>query len=132
MGYVSEIGIAIISKQKAVFELIKEDFMQSKFYQNNTDVAKEFLDLFQNKRKGSQHLMVVYHTYIKWYADIERAWKVFSKICDNFNVAWCFVRIGEDYGDIEKDDNYHKVKDCDDLMQPSGIFDICCEIRCLI
>lgn len=132
MGYVSAIGIAIISKEKAVFELIQQDFLQSQFYKNNTETAKAFLDLFQDKQKDSYHLMVAHNDYIKWYSDFELAWEVFSEICDNFNLAWCFIRIGEEYGDIEEDNNYHKLNGHDDLLRPCDIFGFIQELHCFV
>lgn len=118
----SEVAIAVISKEKSVFEQVKNDFKQSDFYKNNTDIAEELFNLFKERQVDSNHLIVIHDDSIKWYGDIDLAWKVFSEICDNLNLQWTFMRIGEDdYYDVEEDNNYYRFDDSD-LLLPYEIF----------
>lgn len=107
--------------------------MQSDYYKNNTDVADELLNLFQSKQKNSYHLMVIHEDSIKWYGDIDLAWKVFSEICSSFNLQWSFMRIGEDdYYDIEEDNNYYRFDDHSDLLLPYEVFTFIRYIRSFV
>ncbi|PIZ05139.1 MAG: hypothetical protein COY58_00365 [Gammaproteobacteria bacterium CG_4_10_14_0_8_um_filter_38_16] len=123
MGMRSQIAIAIIAKEKSVFEKVKQDFVQSDFYKDYTNIATEFLNMFQEKQKDAYHLMVIYENSIKWYGAIDLAWKVFSEVCNDFNLHWSFMRVGEDeYCDIEEENNYCRFSDHSDFLLPYEVF----------
>ncbi|MDP1574365.1 MAG: hypothetical protein Q8L78_05490 [Coxiellaceae bacterium] len=129
----SQIAIAVISKEKAIFDQVKQNFMQSEFYKSNTDTAEKLLNLFQEKQKNSYHLIVIYEDSIKWYGDIDLAWDIFSEICSSFNLQWSFMRIGEDdYDDIEEENNYYRFDDHSDLLLPYEVFSFIRYIRSFV
>lgn len=133
MGTRSQIAIAVMSKKKSTFNQVKQHFMQSDFFKSNIDVAEELLGLFQEKQKNSYHLIVIYEDSIKWYGDIDLAWKVFSEICSSFDLQWSFMRIGEDdYFDMEEDNNYYRFPDHTDLLLPYEVFAFVRYIRCFV
>ena len=132
MGYRSQVGIAVISQEKITFEQVKQAFRQSQFYKMNTGIADELLSLFQERQKGADHLIIIYEVYIKWYEDIDQAWKTFSEICNRFNLRWCFIRIGEEYHDVEEENNYYQFNDHDNCLWPYDIFGFFRDIHCFV
>lgn len=125
----SEVAIAVISKDKSFFEQVKNDFKQSDFYKDNTDIAEELLGLFKDRYVKPSHLIVIHEDSIRWYGDINSAWTVFSEICDKLNLQWTFMRVGEDdYYDVEEDNNYYKF-DYSDLLLPNEVFAFIRHIR---
>lgn len=132
MGYYSSIGIAIISTEKAKLDKLKQDFMQSSSYQQKPEWANFFLELFEEKTYRHYHLLVVNKQSIKWYSDMEAVWNDFSDICNTLKINWCFIRAGEESGDVEFSDNLDLFNEKDITLELADIFGLVHEVHCYI
>ena len=88
MGYRSEVGVAVKTPD------------YEKFMKGNSDI-KDLLSYADIRSNGS--VVIIYWDWIKWYPeydDISKFESVLNCIDDNGH-PYTFVRIGEDYDDID-------------------------------
>ena len=108
MGYYSQVGLCIKEKD---FEELKE---RLKKYEYMLEPGFCNITTFEDEEYGNT--IVCSWDYIKWYYQFEDITTVDSFISEleDRDEEYSFIRIGEEYGDIEERDNY-KTGVCDRL-----------------
>ena len=107
MGYRSEVAIAIYGPEDAMVPLIAAQRLSA---QSALVVDKDYIERREYTKNGQRWVMIsTYYDWVKWYESYPdvQAWRnLLSDIadsCDDTGIAYEFVRIGEETGDVETD-----------------------------